>query len=304
MPADKNSNMYNDVGRVGNTSRMPKLTSSQLALVNRRLDLLEKHGKAIALDVVGLKLAEDHPTYSLYEVQKSGKYTYRNMTVPKDRILVQHDVIVSDMRKLLHYYTKLPLPDMVRLSDGYFWVGEGHHRLHLMILASIPIRANVQIRPKETASESAMRSSKIIQLALSINKEMAAEASSVETANAVMGDDPAIDNVLMALYRANKILDRKKDDIIFEHITITNKAIATRAASAYDEAYLLRLPLSLDAVQELVQGLISGVAKFKISPPASWLRISKGEFNLAVADSDLEDDANYEPESDRVGADI
>lgn len=296
MTVDKNSNWYNSTGRIGNTSRMPKLSDKQLDLVNRRLDLLEKHGKDIPLDVVGLKLAEDHANYSLFEVRKTGKYTYRNMIVPKNKILVQHDVLVSDMRNIIQHYAKLPLPDMVRLSDGYFWVGEGHHRLFLMILASIPIRANVQIRPKETASETTMRNSKIVQLAVTLNNK--------ETANVTMGDDPAIDNVLMELYRANKLLDKKKDTIIFEHITITNKAIATRAAMSYDEEYLLRLPISLGALQELVSGLITGIAKFKISPPESWLRISKGTFNLAVADADLEDDVNYEPDSDRVGADL
>lgn len=140
-----------------------------------------------------------------------------------------------------------------------------------------------------------MRNTRIIQIAVAMNKE---------TAAVQMGDDEAADNILMELYRANKILDKKKNDIFFDHITIGTKGAATRAISAYDEDYLLRLPLSLASLQELAQQLISAVGKFRLTPSPSWVRIASGTFHLEVQDSDLEDDPDAAIESERVGADI
>lgn len=140
-----------------------------------------------------------------------------------------------------------------------------------------------------------MRNTKIIQLAVKLNKE---------TAALEMGDDPTTDNVLMELYRANKILDKKKQDIFFNHLTIGTKGIATRAISAYDEEYLLQLPISLESIQELAQQLISAVEKFKLSPSPAWTRLASGIFKLEVQDADLEDDPDLEVDSERVGADI
>jgi hypothetical protein len=143
--------------------------------------------------------------------------------------------------------------------------------------------------------EAIMRNTKIIQLATAMNKE---------TAAVQMGDDEAADNILMELYRANKILDKRKQDIFFDHLSMGSKGSATRAISAYDEDYLLRLPLSLASIQELAQQLISAVTKFRLTPSPSWTRIAGGTFHLEVQDADLEDDPDAGPDSERVGADI
>lgn len=141
-----------------------------------------------------------------------------------------------------------------------------------------------------------MRDLKIIQLAKQNNKETAAVME--------MGDDPATDNILMELWRANKKLDVNKDKIFFDHLSIGSKATAQRALQSYDEAYLLQLNMSLASVQELAKQLISLVKLYKLTPTPAWERIAGGTFNLAVMDSDLEDDDDDQVDSERVSADI
>lgn len=119
-----------------------------------------------------------------------------------------------------------------------------------------------------------------------------------------IGDSSEGDMLLLELFRANKLLDMRKDRLFMAHLNISSRATAERAILAYSEAYLLTLPMSLDSVQQLVKEMIDRVRSFKAVPPDHWLRISRGTFNFVVIDGDLDDEDDQDTDSNRLGADL
>lgn len=115
-----------------------------------------------------------------------------------------------------------------------------------------------------------------------------------------LGESPATDNLLLALHRADRILDMRRDKIFAEHLNITSRGEAERAVLAYGQSYMMKLRLSLSAIQDLVKELTDTCNRFKVPPSDAWINMSKGIFELAMTDDNAEEDEDDDLESNRL----
>lgn len=118
-----------------------------------------------------------------------------------------------------------------------------------------------------------------------------------------LGESDDGDVLLLTLHRANRLLDRRKDMIFAQHLNITTRGEAERALVAYGQSYMMKLPLSLDAIQELSQGLVDVLRRFKVPASEALTNLSKGQFELTMLDENLEDD-DIDWESNRILPDL
>lgn len=79
---------------------------------------------------------------------------------------------------------------------------------------------------------------------------------------------------MLALQRANRILDRNKQALRQSVLSINNRAQMERALVAYSTSYLMGLNLSLDAISELAQDLVRLARDYRCVPPQAWLDIA------------------------------
>lgn len=117
--------------------------------------------------------------------------------------------------------------------------------------------------------------SALSKLAAAMRQKINIETASIEGYLDV-ANDPVTSRLLFEVSRANAILDKRKDKIFMDHLTITNRTSAEKAALGYDVAYFLSLPLSLESVAELVQSMKEACISYKCTPPRSWDDIING----------------------------
>lgn len=92
----------------------------------------------------------------------------------------------------------------------------------------------------------------------------------------VIPQDSLLDYLKAALVRADTFLDRRRDQVFFEVLTIPDKTTAQRVVVAYDVEYLMGLGLSLDATIELTRELIGVMTSMNVSYPATWDKLAQG----------------------------
>lgn len=87
------------------------------------------------------------------------------------------------------------------------------------------------------------------------------------------------------LNRANVLLDRNKDKLFSDLMSIRNITDMEKTTLCYTADYLMDLPLSLDSLRELVATLMQQCAKYHVSPPQAWIDITNGQFFEFVSDN-------------------
>lgn len=51
----------------------------------------------------------------------------------------QNGVGINNLRTVLEHWDTAPLPELVKLPDGRYWICEGHHRICLSIMAGYDV---------------------------------------------------------------------------------------------------------------------------------------------------------------------
>jgi hypothetical protein len=132
-------------------SMLPKLAKDVAR--SRIMNLWEKYdtgnGKPIApLSVFGFTMDETGlpKQYMLairHDVKKltqlgfhvtEGDEKIRADNVSVSRLVPQHDFSIRNLLLVLDHWDSAPLPEVVALPDGRYWIMEGHHRIALQIL--------------------------------------------------------------------------------------------------------------------------------------------------------------------------
>tara|TARA_B100001750_G_C15155757_1_gene421851 strand:+ start:44 stop:457 length:414 start_codon:yes stop_codon:yes gene_type:complete len=122
-------------------------------------------------------------------------------------------------------------------------------------------------------------SHKILEIANALHS--AAEVAAEEEAKF----EPTVDEQMVAylqaqIKRADAFLDKRKDKVFEDTLSIRTRGEVERAIIAYDADYLLGLGLSVEATSELAQSLIQIAKKHKVVIPKDWNDIAKMDINL------------------------
>lgn len=90
-------------------------------------------------------LVNPHSTKKSLEFKGKPKFSDEKIDIKKLVFQDQNGVGNKNLFKLLNIWNTLPIPELVALSGGLYWVMEGHHRIVLQILAGRKkIVANVE----------------------------------------------------------------------------------------------------------------------------------------------------------------
>lgn len=82
------------------------------------------------------------------------------------------------------------------------------------------------------------------------------------------------------LNRANDLLDRNKNKIFIDVLDLNTRGEMERAMRAYSKAYLLALPISVEATSELAKELIQMCKPYKLDPPKDWIDVAKFDTDI------------------------
>lgn len=104
------------------------------------------------------------------------------------------------------------------------------------------------------------------------------------------GDTSSLTNKMLAeLIRANNILDKNKDSLLFDLLNLSKKEDIMRAAQSYDYSFLIDQHLSLGSLQDLCRELIVLAKKYGVTPPQVWTDFMLGNTQLPITE-ETEDD--------------
>lgn len=80
--------------------------------------------------------------------------------------------------------------------------------------------------------------------------------------------------------RANAMLDKNKEKVFVDVLSLTTRGQVERAMRAYSKSYLLSLAISIEATSELAKELILLAKKYKLEAPKDWIDVA--EFNTSI----------------------
>lgn len=103
-------------------------------------------------------------------------------------------------------------------------------------------------------------------------------------------DDPIASRLVFEVARANAILDKNKQKVFMQHITISSRTDAEKAVLAYNNPYFLSLPISLESLAELVQTIKDACATYKVKAPRSWDDVIYGIHSTKVHTVEKQED--------------
>ncbi len=127
---------------------------------------------------------------------------------------------------------------------------------------------------------------------LDIAKELVAVVETADEVEVVINDSMTSEEQLIVylnavINRSNKILDKNRERVFSDVLSLNTRGEAERALTAYNRHYLLSLPLSLDTIVELAQELILLVQRYGIDPPKDWTRIAKFDVGITYSTINL-----------------
>lgn len=127
----------------------------------------------------------------------------------------------------------------------------------------------------------------IIDIARELVAVEVADEVEVVINDAMTGEEQLIVYLNAVINRGNKILDKNRDRVFTDVLSLNTRGDVERALTAYNRHYLLSLPLSLDSIVELTKDLISIAGRYGIEPPKTWKNIAKFDVGITYSTVNL-----------------
>jgi len=119
-------------------SRNIPFTEKELEQIHRMIKALEDRGRnSLSAKEIGFKGEMDYAGFMQHVGYEKRNAGYKKQTLQLNQIYAQDQdgVGIRNLKMVLDHWDTAPLPQVVLMDNGYYWLMEGHHRLALQRLA-------------------------------------------------------------------------------------------------------------------------------------------------------------------------
>lgn len=135
-------------------TRNKPFTPDELAKIHKWIEAFEAKGK----DSISAKALGFRGEYSYADFMQHIGYGTRNAGYKKQLVHInqiyaqdQDGVSIKNLKMVLEHWATAPLPQVVLMDNGFYWLMEGHHRIALQRLAGRnPIEMFVDYKKKRS----------------------------------------------------------------------------------------------------------------------------------------------------------
>lgn len=120
-------------------TRNKPFSEEELASIHKWIAAFEEKGKdSISSKALGFRGEMNYADFMQHIGFSSRNSGYKKQLLSLNQIYAQDQdgVSISNLKTVLDHWDTAPLPQVVLMDNGYYWLEEGHHRLALQRLAN------------------------------------------------------------------------------------------------------------------------------------------------------------------------